>query len=226
MIANKIPELTDEESAVISEYAADTLLKYDTNHKKKLGGEPEGFINPADVTPTPSPTPTPTPEIEEAKQEGTTDSGVTVVDNTPQAVMFTELEDIFGLSSEVDFTLDGYEVVDTYPDTTDAYFVMSASEGCDFIIIKFRVDNITGNTVHLDIPQQSVRFKVKLNGETKNALTTLLLNDIISYKEDLEPGESDDVVVVAEFDDAALSNIESLSLIVKKDDGNAEIVIR
>ena len=129
------------------------------------------------------------------------------------------------LSADVDFTYDGYEIVDYYPDNTDAYFVMSASEGCDFAIIKFRVSNVTEHTVYLNIPDQSARFKVKLNGNTKNALTTLLLNDLISYREDLEPGESDDVVIVAEFPKEELANINGLSLIIKTDEGASEIIL-
>ena len=57
--------LTEEQTELVSEYAAGLLLKYEKGHAIGLSRVADIKFEELDVTPTPTPTPEPTPEPEE-----------------------------------------------------------------------------------------------------------------------------------------------------------------
>lgn len=232
-IENKIPDITDEQKDLIVEYATETLLSFDKKHCDKLGSAPEElkFAKPAvegtheDISEISEPTPPPEeiPSLDLTLPEDELQPEETeVVDNT-ENMEFSELEDALNINSEFNFTYEGYEIKESYPDSLDSYFVMSASRGNSLLIINFDVTNVTSDVLELNMPEKNLLVKIVLNGDSKNALTTLLLNDLTYYKEPIEPGASDKVVIVGEYSKEELETIESLALVLKKDDGSLRV---
>ena len=68
-----------------------------------------------------------------------------------------------------------------------------------------------------------MRFKVSVDGVEKNALTTMLLNDLAYYNGVLAPGESAELVLVCEVPVEQSENISSLALVLKSVDNEATI---
>ena len=71
--------------------------------------------------------------------------------------------------------------------------------------------------------EQKLMVRVSVNGITSVSLTTLLENDLMLYQEGLNPGETREVVLLAEFEAQSLRDVASVELNVKNDDKNATI---
>lgn len=230
MFDSTIPELSKEQEDVVVEYAAETLLKYDKKHGDKVGRQPEDFvIKPTIIVEEPEPTPTPeaTPEPEYIEIPEGDEPEFSSEEFFEAETVYSDINSAMGnQSGEVSFDFVSYEVVDTYPDSLDAYFVMSATPGNKLIIVRYNAVNSSDHAVDVDVAgSMGPRFKLTVNGNTKNALTTLLLNDMAYYKNSLEAGASDEVVVVGEFPATELESIESLSLTVKPGNGGESRVL-
>lgn len=220
---SKIPELNDTQQELVVEYAAGILLKYDKNHESKLVEltleqqtemeEPaseagEGADGRTDEN-------TDTDQPEEPMPD------VTVIDNTQEPVI-ESIEAFLQLDS-VKITYTGYEIYDFYPQENGLYFVMNATEGNKLLVLKFLTENLSQEQTSLDIGQSGTRFTFNVNGERKNALTTMLPNDLAHYKGTLDPNEGVELVLVCEIPDEQSGMVPTLELTLKNVDNIATI---
>lgn len=214
--SNAIPEMTKEQQELVVEYAAGAVLRHDKNYESKLVELTleETQAKEGEAVPTPE------PERTEPKA-----ADVSVIDNTETAEMVYSIESFLQLDA-VSITYEGYEIDDFYPnenESEDLYFIMNATEGNKLLVLKFRAENISTTDTELDILQSNIRFKIDVNGVEKNALTTLLLNDLAYYQGTLAAGESTELVLVCEISDQLTEEISSLSLVMKSADDTATI---
>ena len=219
-----VPELTEEETEIITEYAVNLLLKYDKNYNDHLVELPtyeEPVMEPEfeeEIAP------------EEEQQEEEWDEPVPeVVDLTeeiePQA---SSIEEFYGIP---DFTFQyaGYDLVSQYPDmsenSADAFFAMDATAGTQLLIVKFQVTNQSGVESVLDTFQYGVKVRIAVNDEvSKNALSTMLLNDLQSYRGTLEAYGQTELVAVIEV--PVGTSVGNLSLVLKGDSDNATLTLQ
>lgn len=219
-----VPELTEEETDIITEYAVNLLLKYDKNyndHLVELPAYEEPVIEPEFEEDS-------TPE-EELQEEEMNTPETEVVDLTeeiePQA---SSIEEFYGIS---DFTFQyaGYDLVSEYPDMAEdpasAFFAMDATSGTQLLIVKFQVTNQSGMESVLDTFQYGVKVKIAVNDETsKNALSTMLLNDLQSYRGTLEAYGQTELVAVIEVPEG--TTVWNLSLLLKSDSDSAKLTLQ
>ncbi len=227
---NQIPEMTEEEKAMVVNYAADIVQRYDSNHPAKLQTltpEPEASMpeEPSDETSLPDETkeeqiPDGSQEPEASEVPGKENE---VIDNTDESTEVT-LDDFLQLE-KFHFSYEGYEITEEYPDfETESYFAMSATTpDHTLLVLKFSANNQSQTEETLDMIQKKVRFKMEINGEVKNALTTMLLNDFANYQDVIAAGDTVELVVICEIPKEQEGNIESLGLIVKNEDETATI---
>lgn len=220
---NAIPDMSEEQQELVAEYAAGVVLKYDKNHESKLvaltleeDGE-EALAEESEV-----------PEAPENEQEPATDvpEQAEIIDNTENAETVVQNIESFLKLDSVKITYTGYEMDDFYPNESEGegyYFIMNATEGNKLLVLKFLTENISASDVELSMAQSNVRFKVMIDGVEKNALTTMLLNDLAFYKGTLALGESTELVLVCEVSNEQAERISSLSLIMKSVDDTATI---
>ncbi len=227
---NQIPEMTEEEKAMVVNYAADIVQRYDSNHPAKLQTltpEPEVSMpeEPSDEISLPDetkeeqiPDGSQEPEASEAQ-----DMENEVIDNTDESTEVT-MDDFLQLE-KFHFSYEGYEITEEYPDfETESYFAMNATTpDHTLLVLKFSASNQSQTEETLDMIQKKVRFKMEINGEVKNALTTMLLNDFANYKDVIAAGDTVELVVICEIPKEQEGNIESLGLIVKNEDETATI---
>ncbi len=229
---SKIPDLTEEQQELVVEYATEVLLHYDRLNGDKI--RPVKYSVVTDDGNTLS-----EDEYEnKLKDDMSADAGLTLPENDvpapevatdtdtennveeePVVSSFSSISDCFGLSG-VSIEPVGYEVTDFYPQSPTEYFVMNATEGNRLVILRFKLSNTSGADMRVDVPYGDVKYKIALNGNTRNALTTLLVNDLGTYSRDLLAGESEEVVLVGEFGSADADNISSLSLAIKRESGD------
>ena len=219
---NAIPEMTMEQQELVVEFAASELLKYDVNYQSKLTApEPE---QPPEEEQGEQPK-EPLIEEEALPEEIIADTDVTSVDNTgtveAQNISIADFLDLTG----VEISYAGYETVDTYPEgeAKEAYFFMSATEGNKLLVLRFSALNVSGEELSIDLAKSQTRYKIILNGTEKNALTTMLLNDMAYYQGTLAANESIELVLLCEIQDDQTEFIDTLQLKIKSVDDSATI---
>ena len=229
---NAIPELTEEQQELVVEYAVGTLLKYDKNHEKRLMKIEElEAVEAQRVALQEAKIKKQNSVAEEKTDENNAEnlSDATVIDNTQEVKqVYSSVEDILHLEQLV-FEYAGVEVVDEYPNTNqeqELFFVMNATEGKKLLIVKFNVKNVSGVDTELNMNQIGAKFKIVADGEEKNALTTMLLNDLAYYQGTIAAGESKELVLVSEVNREKEQGINSLELIVKNVDESTTISLK
>lgn len=221
---NTIPALSEEQEALVVEYASTAVLKHDANYQGKLmdlsalaneeetpeeeTAEEETTQAPAEDTNIPeesAPVQEPQQEAGNAEQE--------------EAQVQANAEQVLGLH-DVSLTCSGYEVDEFYPKNgNEIYFVMNATPGNNLLVMRFTLRNLLNEEQEIQIRPGAVRVKIDLNGGEKNALTTMLLNDLATYQGTLGPNEETELVVVGEYPVEDLQVIDSLSVKLKNESG-------
>lgn len=216
---NTIPALSEEQEALVVEYASTAVLKHDANYQGKLvdlstlKNEEE---TPEEETMQATAEETDIPKEPEQMQEPQQD-----VLNAEQAEaeIQADAEQILGLQ-DVSLTYSGYEMDEFYPKNgNEIYFVMNATPGNNLLVVKFILRNLLNEEQDIQIQPGTVRVKIIMNGEEKNALTTMLLNDLATYQGTLGPNEETELVVVGEYPEEDLQTIDSLSVKLKNESG-------
>lgn len=238
MFDSAIPELDEDQEALVVEFATESLLKYDTGNAERISNKVENELIKADeqraleeqIAAEAARLAEEEAKKEAAKADAENNSSqdTDIIDNTQTVANYTsdELETALGLDSGLDFVFEGTDIKKSYPENLDTYFVMNASQGCELLIIKYKLRNVGQEAISVDMPSRGAKFKIRLNGNSRNALTTMLVNDVAFYHKELQPGEEDDLVIVGEYKDEDISSIDSLSLVVRLPEGDKTLSIQ
>ena len=216
---NTIPALSEEQEALVVEYASTAVLKHDANYQGKLVDL--STLSNEEDTPEEETTQEPVEEADIPKEPEQMQESQQDVFSAEQAEaeIQADAEQILGLQ-DVSLTYSGYEVDEFYPKNgNEIYFVMNATPGNNLLVVKFTLRNLLNEEQDIQIQPGTVRVKIIMNGEEKNALTTMLLNDLATYQGTLGPNEETELVVVGEYPVEDLQVIDSLSVKLKNESG-------
>lgn len=223
---NAIPDMSEEQGAIVAEYAAGLLLKYDKNYTTRLvtekeadsdmetGAEAEAEEPSGQETAEPESVSVSENEMADEKDEKDGVSGVAAVVNIGS---FLEL-------GAVSADYQGYEIVDTYADgnDTDIAFAMNASPGTKLVVAKFLLTNTGAEDAACDILSKAacdelpdgVRFRIKYGSKTRNVLHTMLSDDFSALKTTIPAGESMTAVLIIEVKAEETENVPEMSLVI------------
>lgn len=214
------PDLTDEQAEVIGEYAAVTLLKYDANSRSRLvdlaqveeepveENEPVVEKKPEVAEPEPSKE----PETEQSSAPKQSESTVEVEN------MVASMEEFLELPDGVFVSYKEYEMCQSYQEEGSLYFALEASEGKQILVVKFDLRNEASETREINLLDRRDNYRLTVNGTyTRTALMTLLANDLSTYIGTLEPGTSQEVVLLIEVDETEAKNVQMISLNLKNE---------
>lgn len=209
---NEIPDLTEEESQRVGEYAAVTLLKYDANNRSRLV-DPEMVIAKLEKEAAKE------ASQEEEKAEETGSTGTTEVTMpTAQEEITASMEDFFDLPEGVSITYEDYMVADSYPEdgVEDDYFALDASVGKKLLVLRFHLTNGSEQEETIDLLNTNSRYIITVNDSIRaNALTTMLPNDMSTYAETLEPGQTQELVLLLEVNEDVAGAVQTIALRLK-----------
>lgn len=228
---NEVYELTDEETKVIAEYAADLLLKYDISFDDRIS---EGEYKLAkqeergeDVT-TEAETSENSASEESTSEEPTTESnhGEYVsgiigedADQTDASSMQNEsdIAKIIG-REDLSITYQDYMITKQYPATDDdgKFIYLEASEGFELFVVQFRVANLSSQITNLSLIDEEIDYKILCN-DTKAAkpMLTILMDDLSTLETTIEPGQEQEAVLVFQISDSLKDNLEKIQLFVQ-----------
>lgn len=218
---NAIPEMSEENMDLVTEYAAGLLLKYDANYQpmllddEKIAAEEEArqkVLEEAERRAALEAEKAAKKEKEQSEREnGGSGEGQEEAPAGPVNIaQFLELE-------QVSVSCNGIEFKDTYPDSgDDLFFALNASPGCRLAIVHLTLTNTGGSDANIDIFNKEPRFKLSVNGgEYHNTMTTLLENDFSVYAGTLAPGQTVDTVLVADIKEEECSQASEAGLSIR-----------
>ena len=218
-----MPDLTEEESAAIAEYTAGILIKHDkyagrlasdtqiaeADAREKLRQENiEAFHKTSEEA------------TEEEQQQDTKEKPSSASGSEEAAQAEVPFAGIAQFCQADGFTINytGYMISESYPavEEGDMVFAMDASPGNKLLVLQFTAQNETAEDKELDIFDKNIKFRVSINdGGMESMLTTLLLDDLSSYKGTVPSGESIPLVLVKEVPEA--EEITTISLMLKNE---------
>ncbi len=218
-----MPDLTQEETELISEYAVGLLLKYDKSHGSRLVDTSAYDI--AEETPEMEVLEEPVPE-EAPEDLSETTQTVDVSQDEEEAAepVVSSVEEYYGIPNvTVQYT--GYELTDSYPNTENdenLFFSMEATPGTQLLVLKFLVSNTANEDQTMNMLGYGARFRVSVNGESsKGALATMLLNDMQTFDEVIPAGASIELVSIVEVPRDI--SINSIDFILRGNEENATL---
>ncbi|MBO5087470.1 MAG: hypothetical protein J6C01_02250 [Lachnospiraceae bacterium] len=234
----KVVDLTDEETQLIAEYAAELLLKYDINYEDRLDDgyqkaeelsseELEKFINGETVTEVATVTEATTETV--ATEASTTESSTekenaTSADDSEDDVVTSDGEVAVGTESNIarivgiegaDITFKQYSIVDKYP-ATDAqgeFIYLEASEGYQLLVLQFDVVNKTDSLLPISLIDSELDYRIVCNGsKAAKPMLTILMDDLGTLETNVEPNASQEAVLVFQVSDGMQQELQTMDL--------------
>ena len=228
-----MPDLTEEESRLIAEYAAGILIRHD-----KYGGR---LASDAQIAAWDEREATRLANVEELKallQEESEDSSGDEEDGHDDSASGdaesgqaeAPFEGIAAFCGQEGFEISymGHTLCDSYPpeDSEELVFAMDAAPGNQLLVLQFMAENITAEDRELNMLDQNVRFQVSVNeGRMDGVLPNLLLDDLSSYKGIIPAGNSIPLVLIREIPESEAAGITTVSLSLRKDSGSATTLL-
>lgn len=238
-----MPDLTSDQSDIISEYAAGLLLKYSPYYDYKLvddeavaaAVEAEQKETETDIEAETADTATETesevtesvPETSyEDESQSQTEESESGQDNAEAvSAQGTDLAAKLGISDIV-IDYDSYELCDSYPNNNSG-FTVSAAQGRKLLVVHFKIENQNDESVECNLFDSNLKIRITVNESSSySALSTLLPNDIATYMDTVEAKGTDEAVAVFEVDDISEDEIESLEMQMSSGTGSIAVNIR
>ena len=203
-------DLTEEEEAQISEYAATLLLKYDANYKNLLWETIEE--EPEEEEPEEE---LPVEEEEEQPDEMVSGSAVAADASEAEPEEVSQgLAEIFGLSG-IDVQYSGCEFVNSFPAEGEQGYSVQAGNGKKLLIVKLQIKNNTSEAATVDILSGMPSFRIRFNEEEVVAQMTIIPEDFSTMEEEIPAGAAVERVLVGEVPESFSEQIETLSIMTR-----------
>ncbi len=215
-----MPELTAEQSDIITEYAAGVLLKYSSNYNYKIADEEEVLAamaarQEAAEPETAAETETET-DIVQAEGEANQNTSPTEAETETEAEQIQFVADLdFAAELGIDDLIiryQSFEICSAYPGDNTGFSV-DAAQGKKLLVMHFDMEGLPEEDVDCNLFDYEIKMRVNINdtGST-SVLSTLIPNDLGTYMDIVPAGEIVDVVAVAEIDDMTAEEIQTLTL--------------
>lgn len=217
---NAIPDMTDEQMTMVTEYAAAMLLKYDANYEPMLLND-ERLAQEEEMQKKIQEEAERRAAIEAEKEAAKLEKENNEKENGSSSAGADSVEQIDPASfmelNGISISYNGVEFQDSYPNGgDDLFFSVTASEGCKLAVIHLDVINTGAQECDVDIFNKNARFKVSFNGgDYHSTMMTMLENDFTVYIGRLAPGEKAETVLLVDLNESECSRVDSLNLYMK-----------
>ncbi len=242
---DNMPDMTAEQSELVAEYAAGLLLKYSPNYEYGLADEDALFEEEtvteesseeesAQAESTVEEETTVTESSKEEESSVVTEIEIHVgADKTESDVKYipvnntetvelkenpyeVEIAEIVG-TEDLGIRYTYYEICSEYPNGSGGSgFTVQPQKGKQLLVIHFNVENKAEETFACDLFDSGIRIKADVNEQGfEKTMSTLLVNDITTYIEDIKVGAKEDVVTVMEVEAVTEDDITSLNLLLE-----------
>lgn len=223
---DSMPDMTEEQSELVAEYAADMLLKYSPNYHYRIADEEEVASAEAEME-TSQEEETTQEESQPSQDLSQTGSGKTVSVGAETSVedgSEYDLAAFFGMN-QFSIMYASCEITDAYPNAESGVgFSVTAPQGYNLLVLHFDVENLGEEAAQCDLFDQISKVTVNVNDAGYvQALGTLLTNDLTTYMEDIPAGEVADAVVVVPVEQTDLDEIQTAVMQITTQDSVVNI---
>lgn len=216
----EVQELTDEETKLVAECAADLLLKHDLSYEDRIA---QGEQDSSELTTTEveddisseenNTQATTTQEKEENTTEDLTedvkeDSDETIVKNENDIAKIVGIKDASILYKD-------FKIMKQYPakDVDGAIVNISASDGYQLLILKFGIRNITQEPIQVSLMDHEVKYDVICNDKyAANPMLTILLDDLETLDIHVNPDKEEEAVLIFQISEDLTDKLETIDL--------------
>lgn len=230
-----IPDLTEEESALITEYATNLLVKHSELSDRNLLSASElevGILEEAEEKERQLKA----DEIAEAylnkdmekieELEGESQDRDSTSSDVSGAIPSQTVSEFFETDGfAIDYS--SYEICDSYPENggEDIFMAMDATAGHKLCVVKFNVQNMTSSDQELDMFSKQGRFTLRTgDGKTIQAQSTMLLDDLSSFRGMVTAGGNQQMVLVFEVA-GDTTQMDSMELVMRNDAGENVVTL-
>lgn len=228
----KVVELTDEETRLIAEYAAELLLKYDINYVDRIdegNQKAEEMSSEALDKIINGETTTSTTTEDNVKQESTTEKNEDADRHDSESESLdVKAEDEHTVGTEQDIaaiagiegakiTFREYFVVDKYPETEEQgeFIHLEASQGYQLLVVRFDVENLTTDILPVSLIDKGLDYRIVCNGrKVAKPMLTILMDDLGTLETNVEPNVPQQAVLVFQISEEMHNNLETMELYV------------
>lgn len=233
-------DLSEDESKQIVNYSTNVLSDHNSAVKGSLKNLTKTDLRDIVVKDDPSLV----DEIEKLKEEATSetekpktspaDSSSSPSDeeedeNSPIKVENADIASIIGLEG---FSISylGHDILESYPEQSESgnqmvFSIEPATANDKLLILYFDVTNTGAEDAECNILALQPRFRFSSGGKIQSFLTTLLLDDLTTLSLPLAAGESTRAVLAAEISNEKAAELSDLTLLIKGEEGNTEILL-
>lgn len=222
---DELYEMTDKERQIIVDYAAHIIAKYNIR-------QPEGYTYVYE------------PKVSEEEEEDFSEFDDDTSSDEEQTEEGTDTEDTEDINhdshsndSDVDSTdslkktglsealgLGTLKAVFTGAQYCLKYDTFVPEYGCGLCVVNITIENPTDRAIKLDMLSRLPKFKARINDQVNlKASITILLDDLSTFQGDVPANGSVDTVVIFQFQDDSIVDIEQLSMSVDVD-GKTSVV--
>lgn len=227
---SKPVNMTPEQEALVGEYAAMALLRHDADNRSRLVSQEEVEARDQELLLKEQ-------ERQKEEQKKEEQEGMDPVEETPvidaggKADDNTDgsMEAFFGLPEGITISYTGQEICDSYPADGDGneYFALDASAGKRLLVLKFDVMNQSQTDQTVDMLSKNPVIQITVNGSyTRFALTTMLMDDLSTYKGEVAAGSTTPLVLLTELDSDVAEAVSSVTLSMKDDADNYKVQLQ
>ncbi len=232
----KVIDLTEEETQLIAEYAAELLLKYDRNYVDRIdvGNEKNEEMSSEALESTVEENATEHTSSEEITESASTEKQVEEDfkdENTGEELSDDESQDLpdgktVGTESDIaviagidggKITFRDYSIVDMYPATDEQgeFIYLEASEGYQLLVLKFDVVNTTSDMLSVSLMDKDLDYRIVCNGtKAANPMLTILMDDLGTLETNVEPDVPQEAVLIFQISDGMQDDLDTMDLYV------------
>lgn len=231
---SKVIDLTDEESYLIAEYAAELLLKYDNNYEMKYTDEALATTEELTTEEITTEATTQQPADEQTTADSTTEAAFTSTETTTvedENNDYPDMADASELAADVDaadFDLAEfveaenvsiqyaqYMVVNSYPshDKEGLFIEIEAPSGYKLFVARFDIENLTNEQQYLDMYSKDITYNLILNNKkSARQMLTILMDDLYTYEYEIDGSARKEAVLLFQVADSVVEDIENVKL--------------
>lgn len=222
--------LTEDEESIVVNYSAGILAKHNNYQQEGMTAiypdeeEPAEEEEPKEKQPEEKQDDKePEEEKEDGKQPGQAKEEPKDA-ASPEGPKQLTLEEALSVPG-IEFSYHDYSTAANYKQ--GEAFSLDASQGNVLLMLNINMTNTGSKAAECDLLSKQPGFTLSLNGETGFPnQTTILTNDLSTYKGTLDPGQTEAMILMFEVPESAAENISSLQLSVKLNGEDNEIILK
>ncbi len=207
----QVTDLSEDETRLIAEYAADLLLSHDRGYDDRLQeGETESGES-ADTRETSDMMAT-TETTENESTDVSTQTGTDQPVVTESAM--DDIAQIAGISG-ASVRYRDYEVVKQYPDAGEGENAVQidAPDGYELLVLHFVINATQDQPVEVSLIDDNIEYELVCNGSmAANPMLTILTNDLTTLEATTSPGQETEAVLVFQISDTAAQQLDTMEL--------------